>query len=112
MLPARFGGLGLIDSLITAPSAKISTFINSYQEINYHFKNIDFINNNNYNYIHNSISFIKNNVLNENKQKYSFEQIITNYAQSNSTSLKLQNIFTKEMIENMQYNFIDCLSAK
>ena len=40
------------------------------------------------------LTFIKNNALNENKQKYTFEQIITNYAQSDSTSLKLQNIFT------------------
>ena len=65
MLRVRLGGLGSTDSLITAHSANISSFINSYQEINYHFQNIDFVNNDNYKYIHNSISLIKNNVLNE-----------------------------------------------
>ena len=78
MLTVRLGGLGQIhDSLITAYSANISSFVNSYHELNYHFQNIDFVNNHSYKYIHNSISFIKNNVLKEHKQKYSFKQLTT-----------------------------------
>ena len=106
MLPIRLGGLGLTDSTITAHSANIASFISCYHEINNHFQNIDFNMNNNYNYIHDSILFIKNNVSIENQSKYSFNQLITNYAQSSSTSLKLQNIFSTDMTEYMQQNFI------
>ena len=111
MLPVRLGGLGLTDSLITAHSANISSFLSCYHELNNHFQNINFITNNNYSYIHDSISFIQNNVLFENKQKYNFELLITNFAQSSSTSLKLQNIFSKDMIDNMQNNFIKTIET-
>ena len=67
--------------------------------------------NNNYNYIHDSILFIKNNVSIENQSKYSFNQLITNYAQSSSTSLKLQNIFSTDMTEYMQQNFIKTIET-
>jgi hypothetical protein len=79
--------------------------------LNDHFQNIDFNLNNNYNYIHDSILFIKNNVSLENQSKYNFEQLITNYAQSSSTSLKLQNIFSIDMTENMQKNFIKTIET-
>jgi hypothetical protein len=111
MLPVKLGGLGLTDSLITAHSANISSFLSCYNELNNHFQNINFISNNNYSYIHDSISFIHNNVLIENKQKYNFELLITNFAQSSSTSLKLQNIFSKDMIDNMQNNFIKTIET-
>jgi hypothetical protein len=111
MLPIRLGGLGLTDSTITAHSANIASFISCYHEINNHFQNIDFNLNNNYNYIHDSILFIKNNVSLENQSKYNFEQLITNYAQSSSTSLKLQNIFSTDMTENMQKNFIKTIET-
>ena len=62
-------------------------------------------------YILDSILFIKNNVLIENQPKYSFDQWITNYAQSSSTSLKLYNIFSTNMTEYMQQNFIKTIET-
>ena len=44
MLPVRLGGLGLTDSLITAHSANISSFLSCYHELNNHFNtNFDLI---------------------------------------------------------------------
>jgi hypothetical protein len=105
-LPIGMGGLGLTCSQITAHSASLASFLNCYHDLNYHFNNINFITNKSYSYIHHSISFMVENVLLQNKSKYVFDQLITNYAQSSSTSLKLQNIFSSEMTENLQDKFI------
>ena len=45
--------------------------------------------------IYDSTSFIQKKVFIENKQKFNLELLITNFSQSSSTSLKLQNIFSK-----------------
>jgi hypothetical protein len=114
MLPIRLGGLGIIDSILTANSANIAGFLSSYHEIQHHFpqiNNID-ITFNDFKYIKNSIAYYYDHIINENNVIIdnnnndvaidNMKNLIKNYAHQ-TNSFSLQKIFTNQML-HYQYN--------
>ena len=108
-LPINMGGLGIIDSNLTSHSASIASFLNSYEDIMYHFPTSNFQNNCSYNYLFDSIQFCNNNINNSDRDNFNFNQLITTYSKSNSPSLKIQNIISTKSLQFYQINFITSL---